>query len=68
MQLSPLRTRLTACEPELILTDPDHCFDGRMVKLLQPVLTAEMMTKPAIALLALPLAMGGLILPTGGGY
>jgi hypothetical protein len=42
--------------------------DGRMVKLLQPVLTVEMMTKAAIALLALPLAMGGLILPTGGGY
>ena len=26
MQLCPLRTRLTACEPELILADPDHFF------------------------------------------
>jgi hypothetical protein len=39
-----------------------------MVKLLQPVLTGKMMSKPAIVLLALPLATGGLILPTGGGY
>ncbi len=41
---------------------------SRMVKLLQPVLTAKMLTKPAIILLALPLAMGGPIQPTDGGY
>jgi hypothetical protein len=32
------------------------------------VLTAEMMAKPAITPLAHPLAMGGSIQPTNGGY
>jgi hypothetical protein len=41
---------------------------SHMVKLLQLVLTAEMMTTPVIALLAPPLAMGGPIQPTDGGY
>jgi hypothetical protein len=39
-----------------------------MVKLLQPVLTAEIMTMPATALLALLLSIGGPIQITDGGH